>query len=216
MIDFLFFRTIFVPFIFISAKLMYNIDVWVIFEPIRPIRTIKGKEKTMNPPLQSNEIDEIDETEIGIALSYDHNELGSQFLGISINFAAFDSILQYNILQDSISSRTNDLALFVDNKNGTPYTIRIKKFKAVDPSSPKGWKRFTIVLIIPSDTPHFDIEIDAIAEDFGEKISQGIDIDHALKAWYILLNDCFGKVCPQAYIETVQHLGPLAQVIDVF
>ncbi len=196
--------------------LIYSIDVWSIIEPIGPKGPIRGKEKIMNPPLQSNDIDEIDETEIGIALSYNHNELGSQFLGISINFAAFDSILQYNILQDSISSRTNDLALFVDSKHGTPYTIRIKKFKTVDPLSPKGWKRFTIVLIIPSNTPHFDIEIDAIAEDFGEKISQGIDIDHSLKAWYILLNDCFGRVCPQAYVESVHQLGPPTPILDVF
>ena len=56
------------------------------------------------------------ENEIGVALSHYHHKLGPQFVGINGPLAKnFDSINQYNILQDSISSRSEDLALFVSD-----------------------------------------------------------------------------------------------------
>ncbi|MHA1521042.1 MAG: hypothetical protein ACTSRK_12735 [Promethearchaeota archaeon] len=159
---------------------------------------------------------ENDNTEIGIALSHYHHKLGPQFVGISFDFTTFDNISQYNILQDSISSRSNDLALFVDNKQGISHTIRIKKIKILDPLARGGVQRYAIVLITPSNLSNFEFSMEEISEDFVEKLSQGANINQALKAWYTLLNDSFGKVCPEDQIEVVRRLRPQARVLDLF
>lgn len=167
----------------------------------------------MNPKLHTADFDE---SEIGIALSHYHHKLGPQFVGISFDFTSFDSISQYNILQDSISSRSNDLALFVDNKNGSPYTIRIKKIKILDPIARGGVQRYAIVLIIPSNLPDFDFNIEEIAEDLIDKISQGANIHQSLNAWHTLLNDQYGKIAKEESLEMVRRLKPHQQSLDLF
>jgi hypothetical protein len=157
-----------------------------------------------------------DSREIGICLSHYHHKLGPQFVAISFDFSHFDSISQYNILQDSISSRSNDLALFLDNNHGTPYTVRIKKIKILDPLARGGVQRYAIVLIIPSDTPKMDLSIEEIADDLIEKINQGANISQSLSAWHTLLNDQFGEISTENEIEIVRKIETHTHSVDLF
>ncbi len=159
---------------------------------------------------------DITDTEIGIALSHYHHKLGPQFVGISFNFTCFDSISQYNILQDSISSRSNDLALFVNNKEATPYTIRIKKIKILDPLARGGVQRYAVVLLIPSDLQKFDFNIEEIAEDLVDKLSQGANIHQSLNAWHTLLNDQFGAITPDEDLKIIRRIKPKTQTLELF
>ncbi len=159
---------------------------------------------------------EIEDTEIGIALSHYHQKLGPQFVGISFNFIAFDSISQYNILQDSISSRSNDLALFIENKRGTAYTIRIKKIKIKDSSARGGMQRYAIVLMQPSKNFKFELNMDEIVDDLVEKLSQGANINLALKAWYTILNDTFGRISSEEPVAEVRPLMSRTRALDMF
>ncbi|MHA1674723.1 MAG: hypothetical protein ACTSYI_13975 [Promethearchaeota archaeon] len=168
----------------------------------------------MNTQLHSME--EIEDTEIGIALSHYHNKLGPQFVGISFNFIAFDSISQYNILQDSISSRSNDLALFVENKRGTAYTIRIKKINIKDPSARGGVQRYGICLMAPSNLFKFELNMDEISEDIVEKLSAGANINMALKAWYTMLNDTYGRISSEEPVAEVRPLMTRTRALDMF
>ena len=172
-----------------------------------------GKSPKMNSQQHSLETED---TEIGIALSHYHHKLGPQFVGISFDFTPFDNISQYNILQDSISSRSENIALFLDNKEGTPYTIHIKKIKILDPLARGGVQRYAIVLLTPSNLSKFEFNLDEIAEDLIEKISQGANINQALKAWYTLLNDSFGTIGPEEQIHVVRRLKPQSRALDLF
>ena len=136
----------------------------------------------------------VQENEIGIAVSHYHSKLGPMFLAIQFDFSLFDRITQYNILQDSISSRSNDLSLFASTKEKVQYTIRIKKVKIKDPNARGGVKRYALLLIIPSAIKKLEIDIDDISEDITEKLSQGAYINQCLKAWGTLLNDIHGPL----------------------
>ncbi|MHA1583668.1 MAG: hypothetical protein ACTSVU_02085 [Promethearchaeota archaeon] len=156
--------------------------------------------------------------EIGLALSHYHHKLGPQFVGISGPLANnFDSISQYNILQDSISSRSLDLALFVKDKKGNPYTIRIKKIKILDPLARGGVQRYAIVLLIPSNLEVFSFDIDEISEDLVDKLSQGANISQSLHAWYTLLNDQYGHIPNQENeVKIVRRLEKSSQSFNIF
>ena len=106
----------------------------------------------------------VQENEIGIAVSHYHSKLGPMFLAIQFDFSLFDRITQYNILQDSISSRSNDLSLFASTKEKVQYTIRIKKVKIKDPIARGGVKRYALLLIIPSAIKKLEIDIDDILQ----------------------------------------------------
>jgi len=134
------------------------------------------------------------ENEIGIAVSHYHSKLGPMFLATQFDFSLFDRISQYNILQDSISSRSNNLSLFVSTKNDIPYTIRIKKVKVEDPQARGGIKRYALLLIIPNNIKKLEIDLEDISEDIVEKLSQGSYINQCLKAWGTLINDIHGPV----------------------
>ena len=136
----------------------------------------------------------VQENEIGIAVSHYHAKLGPMFLAIHFDFDLFDRITQYNILQDSISSRSDNLSLFASSKEDISYTIRIKKVKVEDASARGGIKRYALLLIIPSNITKLEIGIDDISDDIVEKISQGVYINQALKAWSTLINDIHGPV----------------------
>ena len=116
------------------------------------------------------------------------------FLAIHFDFDLFDRLTQYNILQDSISSRSDNLSLFASSKENISYTIRIKKVKVEDASARGGVKRYALLLIIPSNIQKLEIGIDDISEDIVEKLSQGAYINQALKAWGTLINDIHGPV----------------------
>ena len=165
-------------------------------------------------------IDGNGEKEIGIALSHYHHKLGPQFVGINGPLATqFDSITQYNVLQDSISSRSIDLALFVKDKMQTEYTIRIKKIKIIDPLARGGVQRYAVVLIIPSNLEVFEFDIEEIADDVVDKLSQGANINTCLNAWYTLLNDQYGKVKTEDEVRMVRRLEPNShpsQSYDIF
>lgn len=155
--------------------------------------------------------------EIGIALSHYHHKLGPQFVGINGPLATnFDSITQYNVLQDSISSRSTDLALFVKDKTHSSYTIRIKKVKILDPLARGGVQRYAIVLIIPSNLEVFEFDIEEIADDIVDKLSQGANINTCLKAWYTLLNDQYGKVQSEDEVQMIRRLEPKSTSYDLF
>ena len=97
--------------------------------------------------------------EIGLAISHYHHKLGPRFVGISYDFTHFDSLTQYNILQDSISSRSEELALFLENKNLQKYIIHIKKIKILDPSARGGVQRYAVVLFIPAAVNNLQVNI---------------------------------------------------------
>ena len=134
------------------------------------------------------------QNEIGIAVSHYHHKLGPQFTGISFDFSTFDSISQYNILQDSISSRSDELAIFTKSKEKHPFTVLIKKIKIADPRARGGLQRYAVVLIIPSELKTFEFDIQEISDDLQEKLQHGANIHQALQAWHTLLNDTYGRI----------------------
>jgi len=136
----------------------------------------------------------VQENEIGIAVSHYHSKLGPMFLAIQFDFSQFDRVSQYNILQDSISSRSENLSLYVKNKENIPYRVRIKKVKVEDSQARGGVKRYALLLIIPSNIKKLEISLDDISEDIVEKLSQGVYINQCLKAWGTLINDIHGPV----------------------
>ena len=136
----------------------------------------------------------VQEDEIGIAVSHYHSKLGPMFLAIQFDFSRFDRINQYNILQDSISSRSDNLSLFVENKAGIPYRVRIRKVKVQDSQARGGVKRYALLLIIPDNIKKLEISMEDISEDIVEKLSQGAYINQCLKAWGTLINDIHGPV----------------------
>jgi len=136
----------------------------------------------------------VQENEIGIAVSHYHSKLGPMFLATQFNFDLFDRITQYNILQDSISSRSDNLSLFVSSKESISYTVKIKKVKVEDSTARGGIKRYALLLIIPSNIKELAIDLADISEDIIEKLSQGAYINQCLKAWGTLLNDIHGPV----------------------
>ena len=136
----------------------------------------------------------VQENEIGIAVSHYHSKLGPMFLAINFDFNLFDRITQYNILQDSISSRSDNLSLFASTKESIDYTIRIKKVKVKDALARGGIKRYALLLIIPSNIKKLEIDLEDISEDIVEKLSQGAYINQCLKAWGTLINDIHGPV----------------------
>ncbi len=146
------------------------------------------------------------ELEIGIALSHYHHKLGPQFVAISFDFSSFDSNSQYNILNDSISSHSNNLALFVDNMDNLSYTIRINKIKILDPHARGGVQRYALLLIIPSDLKNFDFNIEEISADLIDKLIQGANIHQSLNAWHTLLNDQFGTINHEEELKVVRKI----------
>ncbi len=135
------------------------------------------------------------QSEIGLAISHYHHKLGPRFVGISYDFTNFDSLAQYNILQDSISSRSEELALFLTNKKSQKYIIHIKKIKILDPTARGGVQRYAVVLFIPAAIDlHLQVNINDVAEDFKEKLSMGENIENILRAWHTLINDMDGVI----------------------
>ena len=133
--------------------------------------------------------------EIGIACSHYDHKLGPRFIGVSYDFNTFSSLTQYNILQDSISSRSDELALFLQDSNGTRYVIHIKKISVLDSKARGGMQRYALLLFLPtSSIGKFPIEIAEIADDLKQKLSMGEDIETVLKAWHMLLNDIAGII----------------------
>ena len=82
--------------------------------------------------------------EIGIALSQYHHKLGPRFVEIFGPLSnSFDSVTQYNVLQDSITIRSTDLALYVRDKFENPYICRIRKIKIQDSVARGGVQRYS-------------------------------------------------------------------------
>ena len=153
-----------------------------------------------------------EEKEIGIALSHYHHKLGPQFVGIhGPLLTSFDSMTQYNVLQDSISSRSQDLALYVNDKNNDQYIIRIKKIKIIDPLARGGIQRYAVILIIHESLKWAKFEIDEIADDIVNKISQGASANTCLTAWYTILNDLYGKINLDEEVQMIHSLEPKIQ-----
>ena len=139
--------------------------------------------------------DDTSPKEIGIACSHYDHKLGPQFIGVSYDFSTFTSLTQYNILQDSISSRSEELALFLQDANSTRYVIHIKKISVLDSKARGGIQRYALLLFLPIRTiGTFPIEIAEIADDLKQKLSMGEDIETVLKAWHMLLNDIAGII----------------------
>ncbi len=134
-------------------------------------------------------------SEIGIACSHYDHKLGPRFIGVSYDFSTFSSLTQYNILQDSISSRSDELALFLQDSNNVKYIIHIKKISVLDSKARGGIQRYALLLFIPTKAiGTLPIEIEEIAEDLKQKLSMGADVETVLKAWHMLLNDLAGII----------------------
>jgi hypothetical protein len=146
-------------------------------------------------PSDRGELEDDFPKEIGIACSHYDHKLGPRFIGVSYDFKTFSSLTQYNILNDSISSRSEELALFLQDSNGTRYVIHIKKISVLDSKARGGIQRYALLLFIPIKTiGTFPIEIAEIADDLKQKLSMGEDIETVLKAWHMLLNDIAGVI----------------------
>ncbi len=156
----------------------------------------KNSQTLKNEVKSERDTQEASQEEIGLAISQYHHKLGPRFIGISYDFSTFDSLTQYNILQDSISSRSDELALFMQNKFKKNYIIHIKKIKVLDPKARGGVQRYAVVLFIPSNTRSLPIGIADIANDLKEKISMGENIENVLRAWHTLINDMGGMISP--------------------
>ncbi|MBN2157501.1 MAG: hypothetical protein JW776_15755 [Candidatus Lokiarchaeota archaeon] len=151
---------------------------------IKPSRSESDQEESVNYP-----------SEIGIACSHYDHKLGPQFIGVSYDFSTFSSLTQYNILQDSISSRSDELALFLTDSKGVKYIIHIKKISVLDSKARGGIQRYALLLFLPINTIGvLPIDIEEIAEDLKQKLSMGEDIKTVLKAWHMLMNDIAGII----------------------
>ncbi len=156
--------------------------------------------------------DFIDESpkEIGIACSHYDHKLGPRFIGVSYDFNTFSSLTQYNILQDSISSRSEELALFLQDSNSVRYVIHIKKISVLDSKARGGIQRYALLLFLPTRSiGNFPIEIAEIADDLKQKLSMGAEIETVLKAWHMLLNDIAGIISMED--AQVKQIMPLQQ-----
>ncbi|MHA1898027.1 MAG: hypothetical protein ACTSU2_11585 [Promethearchaeota archaeon] len=142
--------------------------------------------------------------EIGLAVSYYDQKLGPQFLGIAYNFSMFDNLTQYAVLQDSITSKSEELIIFVENKAGVRYKVYIKKFKIINKGARGGQNRYALLIFLPEEINELEINTDDIIDDFIEKIQSGIDIESVLKAWHILINDLQGFI--STGIQRIQKL----------
>lgn len=133
--------------------------------------------------------------EIGLACSHYDHKLGPRFIGVSYDFNTFSSLTQDNILTDSISSRSEELALFLQDSKGTRYVIHIKKISVLDSKARGGIQRYALLLFLPiKSIGTIPIEIGEIAEDLKQKLSMGEDIETVLRAWHMLLNDLSGVI----------------------
>lgn len=148
-----------------------------------------------NKPSENKEVVDSFPKEIGIACSHYDHKLGPRFIGVSYDFAMFSSLTQYNILQDSISSRSEELALFLQDANSTRYVIHIKKISVLDSKARGGIQRYALLLFLPTNSiGNMPIEIAEIADDLKQKLSMGEEIETVLKAWHMLLNDIAGII----------------------
>ncbi len=78
-------------------------------------------------------------------------------------------------MQDSLASRTEDLALFILNKYDLPQMIRIQRIQISNPHARGNLMRFAAILIIPMEIPPFDINLQQISNQLQEKLQQDYD-----------------------------------------
>ena len=155
--------------------------------------------------------------EIGIALSQYHHKLGPRYVEIFGPLSnSFDSVTQYNILQDSITSRSVDLAIFVKDNFDNAYIGRIRKIKVQDPLARGGVQRFAIILLLPQELEVFSVEMEEISEDIIEKLSNGANIGCSLEAWYTILNDQFGKLATEDEIKLIGRMKQNYHTYNLF
>ena len=155
--------------------------------------------------------------EIGIALSQYHHKLGPRFVEIFGPLSnSFDSVTQYNVLQDSITIRSTDLALYVRDKYENPYICRIRKIKIQDSVARGGIQRYAIILLLPQDLEVFGIEIDEISGDIIEKLTNGANVSSSLEAWYTILNDQFGKLETETDIKLIGRMKQHFHTYNLF
>lgn len=130
--------------------------------------------------------------EIGLALSHYHQKIGPRFVGIFYDFSKFSTLAQYNILQDSISSRSDELVFFVSTKNNDKFTIHVKKINVIDASARGNIQKFAVLLFIPPSANEFRFFfngiIDKIVEDIKIILTEGMDLRKNMKKWYSALN----------------------------
>lgn len=135
--------------------------------------------------------------EIGIALSHYHQKIGPRFVGIFYDFSKFSTLAQYNILSDSISSRSDELVFFVENLNKEKFTIHVKKINVIDTSARGNIQKFAVLLFIPPSSNEFRFFfngiIDKIVEDIKKTLIEGMDLRKNMKKWYSLLNDSWSE-----------------------
>ncbi|MHA1729333.1 MAG: hypothetical protein ACTSWY_11455 [Promethearchaeota archaeon] len=150
--------------------------------------------------------------EIGIALSQYHQKIGPRFVGISYDFSKFSTLTQYDILQDSVSSRSEELKLFVMNKNDEEFIVHIRKIRILDPLARGNVQKFAIILFIPLKLKNlhpYHIVINEISRIIKEKLSAGENIRGTMKKWYTQLNNKKGgekKESSTELSESIKYL----------
>lgn len=122
---------------------------------------------------------EHNECEIGIALAHYHSKIGPQYVAGSTDLDNFPEQTIRNILQDSLASKTDDLALFLINKQNKPQMVRIQKVIVKNEEARGKTMRYALILIIPLDITAFNINLGEIAEQVQDQISQNLFVSHS-------------------------------------
>ncbi len=134
------------------------------------------------------------EVEIGLAISHYHHKLGPQFAEISFDFSKFDKTTQYNLLQDSISTRCKELMLFVKDLFNRRYNIFVKKIKIEDPHARGGVQRYALIILVPSRVNDFSLDIEQMVDDFKDDLYHGgISLSEKLDKWHNIINKNYTK-----------------------
>lgn len=145
--------------------------------------------------------------ELGVAVSHYHQKLGPQFVSISFDFTKFDNITQYNILQDSISTRSNDLALFISTKEDIEYIIRIKKMKIQDPQARGGIQRYALLFLIPKGIELSELFLESVYDDIKQKLMQGRLLRPVLQSWHKKINERYGSMGLSEEINIIKRFS---------
>ncbi|WP_371803034.1 hypothetical protein [Candidatus Lokiarchaeum ossiferum] len=116
------------------------------------------------------------EPKIGVALAHYHTKLGPLYIGDCSDLSLLSEQIQRNILQDSLASKTEDLALFILNKFDQPCMIRIQRIQAKNQQARGNLLRYAIMLIIPMKVHAFGIDLKEIARQVQKKLESDMEL----------------------------------------
>ncbi|MCP4763814.1 MAG: hypothetical protein GY870_18730 [archaeon] len=137
-----------------------------------------------NPRLDPNSNSE----EIGLAFSHYHSKIGPKFIKIMFDYSKFDSLTQYNILQDSISTHSERVLFSQKDKKGLKYRFYTRKIRIFDSKARGGVQKLSLVLIFPESVSMWSYNLDEITEKIKESLLISKNIEKILLKWYNFFN----------------------------